>query len=47
MILALRWRPMRKTVLILACLFPAALAAQSVVTIPPQQCVWRAGDDPA
>jgi hypothetical protein len=36
---------MRKTVLILACLFPAALAAQSVVTIPPQQCVWRAGDD--
>ena len=25
----------------------AALAAQSVLTIPPQQCVWRAGDDPA
>ncbi len=25
----------------------AALAAQSVLTIPPQQCVWHAGDDPA
>ncbi len=25
----------------------AKLAAQSVITIPPQQCVWRAGDDPA
>jgi hypothetical protein len=37
---------MRKTVLILACLFPAALAAQSIITVPPQQCVWRAGDDP-
>jgi hypothetical protein len=38
---------MRKTVLILACLFPAALAAQSIVTVSPQQCVWRAGDDPS
>ncbi len=24
-----------------------ALPAQSVITIPPQQCVWRAGDNPA
>lgn len=23
------------------------LAAQSVISVPPQQCVWRAGDDPA
>jgi hypothetical protein len=38
---------MRKTFLILACLFPAALAAQSIITVPPQQCVWRTGDDPA
>jgi hypothetical protein len=38
---------MRKTVLILACLFPAALTAQSFITVPPQQCVWHADDDPA
>jgi hypothetical protein len=38
---------MRKTVLILTCLFPSALAAQSVVTVPPQQCVWHAGDNPS
>jgi len=38
---------MRKTFLILACLFPAAFAAQSIITVPPQQCVWRTGDDPA
>jgi hypothetical protein len=30
-----------------AVLVPAALAAQSIVTVPPQQCVWRAGDDPS
>jgi hypothetical protein len=23
------------------------LAAQSIITIPPQQCIWRAGDNPA
>ncbi len=33
--------------LLLFLLVPAALSAQSVVIIPPQQCVWRAGDDPA
>jgi hypothetical protein len=38
---------MRKTFLILTCLFPAALAAQSLITNSPQQCVWRAGDDAA
>ncbi len=32
---------------LLALLFPAALAAQSVITISPQQCVWHQGDDPA
>jgi hypothetical protein len=41
---------LNRTILIIsalvACLFPAALAAQSVITIAPQQCVWRAGDDP-
>jgi hypothetical protein len=47
MIQALQGRPMRKTVLILTCLFPAALAAQSIITVPSQQCVWRAGDNPA
>ncbi|HTX75726.1 MAG TPA: PP2C family protein-serine/threonine phosphatase [Terracidiphilus sp.] len=28
-------------------LVPAALPAQSIQTISPQQCVWRAGDNPA
>ncbi len=37
---------MHKVVLILlTCAAP--LAAQSVVTIAPDQCVWQAGDDPA
>ncbi len=40
---------MRKTLFapIFSSLFlvPAALAAQSILTVPPQQCVWRAGDD--
>ncbi len=31
----------------MAAAFAPALAAQSIVTIAPQQCVWRAGDDPA
>ena len=26
---------------------PGVLAAQSIIAITPQQCVWRAGDDPA
>jgi serine phosphatase RsbU (regulator of sigma subunit) len=26
---------------------PVALAAQTIVTVAPQQCVWHAGDDPA
>jgi len=25
---------------------PASLAAQSVVTVPPSECLWRAGDNP-
>ena len=37
---------MRKLVLLLLAAAPA-LAAQSIVTVPAQQCVWRAGDDPA
>ena len=37
---------MRKLILIsLVCAAP--LAAQTVVTIAPQQCVWHAGDNPA
>ena len=37
---------MRKLALLLL-LPPVALAAQSIQTISPQQCVWRAGDNPA
>ena len=35
--------------LILLFLFPWPVAAfgQSIITISPQQCVWRAGDNPA
>jgi hypothetical protein len=33
--------------ILLLFLGPAVLAAQSVITVSPQQCVWRAGDDPA
>ncbi len=36
---------MPKTIALLALLFPCALAAQSVVGISTQQCVWHAGDD--
>ncbi|MGP8253170.1 MAG: PP2C family protein-serine/threonine phosphatase [Terracidiphilus sp.] len=32
---------------LLFLILPAALGAQSIVTIAPQQCVWRAGDNPA
>jgi hypothetical protein len=38
---------MRRTILLLAFLLPASIAAQTAVTISPQQCLWRAGDDPA
>ncbi len=40
---------MRRTVGALALLLalPGALAAQAVITVPPQQCVWRAGDNAA
>lgn len=37
---------MRKALLFLLVAAPP-LAAQSLITISPQQCVWRAGDDPA
>jgi hypothetical protein len=37
---------MRKLALLLL-LIPTALSAQSIQTISPQQCVWRAGDNPA
>ncbi len=37
---------MRKAILLLL-LLPAPLAAQSPITVSPQQCVWRAGDDPS
>jgi len=40
---------MRKTLLLgfAGLLLPGILRAQSVVTITPEQCVWRAGDNPA
>ena len=37
---------MRKLLLFFLVAAPA-LAAQSLITISPQQCVWRASDDPA
>jgi len=42
-------RVLRSVVLVSTAVLTLAgsLAAQSVVTISPQQCVWRAGDDPA
>ena len=33
--------------LILSIALPGALSAQTIMTVSPQQCVWRAGDDPA
>ncbi len=33
--------------LILPIALPGALSAQTIMTVSPQQCVWRAGDDPA
>jgi len=39
--------PILLLILVATGLVPAALAAQSLVIIPPSQCVWRAGDDPS
>ncbi len=33
--------------LVLFVALPGALPAQTILTVSPQQCVWRAGDDPA
>jgi len=40
-------RPALTSVALLTLALPIALAAQSIQTIPPQQCVWHAGDNPA
>jgi hypothetical protein len=40
-------RSVPSTIPLLSLLFPGILAAQSLITIPPQQCVWRTGDNPA
>ena len=38
---------MQRAVWALFLILPLAAPAQSVITIAPQQCVWRGGDDPA
>ena len=38
---------MSKAVWVLFAILPLAAPAQSVITIAPQHCVWRAGDDPS
>jgi hypothetical protein len=38
---------MRKALILLLLYLPATLLAQLPVAVSPQQCVWRAGDDPA
>ena len=38
---------MSKRVWLFLLLWPVTAFAQSIVTISPQQCVWRAGDNPA
>ena len=38
---------MNKAVWVLFAILPLAAPAQSVITIAPQHCVWRAGDDPS
>ena len=38
---------MSKPVLLLLLLWPLPALAQSVVTVSPQHCVWRFGDNPA
>ena len=37
---------LQKIIAAILLLLPAGLAAQSALSIPPQQCVWRQGDDP-
>src|SRR6516165_3451870 len=34
-------------ILLAVSVLPGAVFAQSVISIPPQQCVWRAGDNTA
>jgi hypothetical protein len=38
---------LRKSLLLFLPLVPAALPAQSVISLDNQKCVWRSGDDPA
>jgi hypothetical protein len=38
---------MSKLILLFLLLWPVAALSQSLTTVAPQQCVWRAGDDPA
>lgn len=38
---------MYKPVLLFLLLWPLTAFGQSMVTVSPQQCVWRAGDNPA
>ena len=38
---------MRRLALLLVFLAPLAAFGQGIVSVPPQQCVWRAGDNPA
>jgi len=38
---------MNKAVWVLFAILPLLAPAQSVITIAPQHCVWRAGDDPS
>ena len=40
-------RPALTSVALLTLALPIALAAQSIQTVAPQQCVWHAGDNPA
>jgi len=38
---------MSKLILLFLLPLPVAAFGQSIITISPQQCVWRAGDNPA
>ena len=38
---------MSKLILLFLLPWPVAAFGQSIITISPQQCVWRAGDNPA
>jgi hypothetical protein len=38
--------PMLKIIAFASLVYPATVAAQSIVDIPQQQCVWHEGDDP-